>query len=97
VRNSDRSALRLLHYWWPLALGWSLTVVVQRATGREADMYGIVTLLSGIFAAYSLDRVLDPSAAPVRSWMMRMLALAGIILTSGFSYLESRLVPWTKD
>src|SRR4051812_45126592 len=36
VRNSDRSALRLLHYWWPLALGWSLTVVVQRATGREA-------------------------------------------------------------
>jgi len=78
VRNSDRSALRLLHYWWPLALGWSLTVVVQRATGREADMYGIVTLLSGIFAAYSLDRVLDPSATPERSWMMRMLALAGI-------------------
>ena len=78
MRNSDRSALRLLHYWWPLALGWSLTVVVQRATGRAADVYGIATLLSGIFAAYSLDRVLDPPGAG-RSWMTRMLALAGIV------------------
>jgi len=79
VRSSDRSALRLLHYWWPLALGWSLTVVVQRATGRAADVHGIVTLLSGIFAAYSLDRVLDPPGATGRTWMTRMLALAGIV------------------
>lgn len=78
MRNSDRSALRLLHYWWPLALGWSLTVVVQRATGREADLYGIATLLSGIFAAYSLDRVLDPPAARGQSWMTRMLVFAGV-------------------
>src|SRR3954466_88419 len=79
VRSSDRSALRLLHYWWPLALGWSLTVVVQRATGRAADLYGITTLLSGIFAAYSLDRVLDPSGPGSRGWMIRLLASAGIL------------------
>ena len=79
MRNSDRSALRLLHYWWPLALGWSLTVVVQRATGRAADLYGIVTLLSGIFAAYSLDRVLDPHGTAGGGWMTRMLASAGIM------------------
>ena len=78
MRSSDRSALRLLHYWWPLALGWSLTVVVQRATGRAPDLYGIVTLLSGIFAAYSLDRVLDPAAGQRRGWMTRMLAFSGI-------------------
>jgi hypothetical protein len=90
VRNSDRSALRLLHYWWPLALGWSLTVVVQRATGREADLYGIATLLSGIFAAYSLDRVLDPPGAG-RAWMTRMLASAGVMSAIVCGLAASRL------
>jgi NitT/TauT family transport system permease protein len=26
-----------------------------------------------------------------------VLALAGIILTAGFSWLEKQIVPWTKD
>jgi NitT/TauT family transport system permease protein len=26
-----------------------------------------------------------------------VLAIAGIVMTSGFSWLEGRLVPWTKD
>ena len=26
-----------------------------------------------------------------------VLAVAGIVLTAGFSWLENRLVPWTKD
>lgn len=59
-RNASGAALRLLHYWWPLALGWSLTCVVQRATGRTLDPHGVGALLTGIVAAYSLDRVLDP-------------------------------------
>lgn len=71
--------LRLVHYWWPLALGWSLTVVVARATGRAADTAGLVTLLSGIIAAYSLDRVLDrtsPDAGEPR-WMYPLLLTMG--------------------
>jgi 4-hydroxybenzoate polyprenyltransferase len=91
VRNSDRSALRLLHYWWPLALGWSLTVVVQRATGRAADPYGVATLLSGIFAAYSLDRVLDPPGTDGRGWMTQMLASAGIMSAIVCALAASRM------
>jgi 4-hydroxybenzoate polyprenyltransferase len=79
VRHTGTSALRLLHYWWPIALGWSLTIVVQRATGRAAEAYGTIALLSGIFAAYSLDRVVDPDASEVRPWMTRLLGAAGIV------------------
>jgi 4-hydroxybenzoate polyprenyltransferase len=68
--------LRLLHYWWPLALGWSLTVVVQHATGRAADPDGVATLLFGITAAYSLDRVVDPSTSTARPLRI-VLALVG--------------------
>lgn len=61
VRNANGTTLRLLHYWWPLALGWSLTSVVQRATGDALDPRGVQALLAGIVAAYSLDRVIDPA------------------------------------
>jgi hypothetical protein len=72
-----RPVLRLLHYWWPLALGWSLTVVVQRATGQTPDAAGLTVLLAGIAAAYSLDRVMDPSLTGSR-WTERILTAAGI-------------------
>jgi len=26
-----------------------------------------------------------------------VLAIAGIVMTAGFGWLEKRLVPWTKD
>jgi 4-hydroxybenzoate polyprenyltransferase len=65
--------LQLLHYWWPLALGWSLAVVVARATGRAPDAYGLVTLLAGITAAYSVDRVLDPPSARRSRWVQGLL------------------------
>ena len=77
------SALRLLHYWWPLVLGWSLTVVVQRATGKTADVYGVATLLLGIFAAYNLDRVIDPPQSGSGGWMTRLLAVSGVISAVG--------------
>jgi 4-hydroxybenzoate polyprenyltransferase len=78
LRKTGSSALQLLHYWWPLALGWSMVVVVERATGRAADTDGIAALLSGIVAAYSLDRVLDPSDSLRAQWMTRVLALTGL-------------------
>ena len=78
LRNTGGSALRLLHYWWPLALGWSLTVVVQRATGRAPAADGVMALLCGIFAAYSLDRVLDPPTPSPQPWVTSVLAMSGV-------------------
>ncbi len=69
-------ALRLLHYWWPLAMGLSLAIVVRRATGREWDPYGLALLLCGIAAAYSLDRVGD-------AWASRTPRLAWLLIAAG--------------
>lgn len=69
-------ALQLLHYWWPLVMGASLTVVVHRATGRPIDPVGLGLLLCGIAAVYSLDRVVD--LWPHRSgWLSPLLIGAG--------------------
>ncbi|MGE0393224.1 MAG: UbiA family prenyltransferase [Vicinamibacterales bacterium] len=79
--SRQHSALRLLHYWWPVALGWSVAVVVRRATGRAWDPAGLALLLGGITTAYSLDRLLDPPAALPR-WLWRTLAgasMAGLL------------------
>lgn len=77
MQDTGRSMLRLLHYWWPLALGWSLAVVVERATGRTPDPRGLIVLLSGIVAAYSIDRVFDPSRARNQPWVDALLGLTG--------------------
>ena len=88
------SLLRLLHYWWPLALGWSLTVVVARATGRTPDVAGLAALLWGITAAYSLDRVVDPGdGAPsprADAWMRPVLIGMGVVssILCGFSAMR---------
>lgn len=69
------SWLRLLHYWWPLALGWSLTVVLARVLDRAAAPAGRLTLLSGILCVYSLDRSYGP-VTPAVSTRLRGLLLA---------------------
>ena len=79
MRNTGRSTLRLLHYWWPMALGWSIVVVVQRATGRMAEPHGLVALLAGIVAAYSADRVLDPPSEGESRGVSRLLTGVGLI------------------
>lgn len=93
------SLLRLLHYWWPLALGWSLTVVVARATGRTPDLAGLATLLWGITAAYSLDRVIDPAdgTAPSHAdrWMRPVLIGMGAVSSLLCALSAMRLDPQT--
>ncbi len=61
------TAARLLHYAWPVALGWALATVAGRATGRPVQPAGRNLLLLAIGAAYSFDRLADPpeSAPPV--------------------------------
>lgn len=82
-----RDALRLVHYWWPLVVGWSATLVVHRATLRAPDQAGVAFLLLGICAAYSLDRVLDRGPEPARPWVRRTL-----IVTAALSMLAGALV-----
>ena len=76
VTPPARSALLLLHIWWPLVTGASLLLVVHRATGRPWDPAGAALLLAGIVAAYSLDRVVD-APATLTPRMRRVLAATG--------------------
>ncbi|MCC7010424.1 MAG: UbiA family prenyltransferase [Acidobacteria bacterium] len=79
-RHAGRSALRLLHYVWPLALGWSASVVVHRATGRAPSAPGLVTLLSGILAAYTLDRVFEPGVSRALRGVLAVIGTAAAVL-----------------
>src|SRR6187455_2820026 len=68
-----RAGLRLLHYWWPVAMGGSTALVVQRATGKSFDAIGLALLLFGILAAYSLDRLRDgASRTPSRRLLLTL-------------------------
>jgi NitT/TauT family transport system permease protein len=62
-----------------------IAVVVAELFGSRA---GLGRLISASADAFNMPELF---AGVV------VLALAGIILTAGFSWLESRLVPWTKD
>jgi len=83
-----RSLVRLLHIWWPAALGWSIAMVVCRATGRPWDPAGLAMLLLGILAAYSLDRAVDVEPTEPR-WMRRLL----LAVTGTATVLGGLLLP----
>lgn len=85
-RSAARAALLLVHFWWPLALGWSWAVVARRATAREWDPHGLAVLLLGIGAAYSLDRLLDgrralPPAVNALLWIAGVGSAAAVVAT----------------
>lgn len=65
----SRPFLRLVHYWLPVLLGWSLALVMRRATGAPFSHAGFAFLLAGIGAAYSFDRVFDVPAGWLR-WLL---------------------------
>lgn len=86
-----RDALRLLYSWSPLLVGWSATLVVQRATRRPVDPAGLAFLLMGICAAYSLDRVVDGGPDPGRAWVRRTLIATGMVAAFAGALLLVRL------
>ena len=92
LRPPPSIPLRLLHYWWPVVMGWSLSVVVQRATGRAFNPTGLALLLCGIAAVYSLDRIEDVRAAPAR-WMAPLLLAVGALASALCLGLAWQL-PW---
>jgi 1,4-dihydroxy-2-naphthoate octaprenyltransferase len=59
MKNTLKSILLLIHYWFPVALGWSIALVIHRATGLPILPSGNYLYLLTIWAAYSLDRLLD--------------------------------------
>jgi 4-hydroxybenzoate polyprenyltransferase len=80
MKATIKSLLLLLHFWFPVALGWSISLVMQRSTGLPISLTGISLFLTGICAAYSLDRLLDfPENQP--NWLWYILLLGFIFST----------------
>jgi len=70
----------LAHYLFPIVLGFSISLVMHRATGEPLSTAGLALFLAGIGAAYSLDRLIDQPADGYPRWLR--LALAAAFLTS---------------
>jgi hypothetical protein len=81
LKHALKSVLLLIHYWFPVVLGWSIALVIHRATGSPFSPSGIYLYLLGIWAAYSLDRLLDPSGA-VRPFWLTTALFTGFILSA---------------
>lgn len=90
ARGMGRSTgIRLLHYGWPVVLGWALAEVAVQATGRPVSPAGRALLLLGIGAAYSFDRLVDPPASPTR--VLRVVLGVAFV---GCSAGVLGLLPW---
>lgn len=76
-----KSLLLLVHYWFPVVLGWSIAIVVHRANGWPILPSGIALYLLGICAAYSFDRLLDNDVSSRPRWLTIALLL-GFSLSS---------------
>jgi len=80
VKRFLNSFLLLIHYWLPIALGWSLVIVINHATGMPILPAGFHLYLFGICAIYSIDRVIDNSDPSRQVWVT--WALTGGFLIS---------------
>lgn len=76
VAAKRRNVFFLIHFFLPVALGWSLAMVVQRCNGAAISPAGLTLLLAGICSAYSFDRLADSSAERLSSWLSGLLLLA---------------------
>lgn len=79
MRSSFFALLKLLHFWFPVALGWSIAQVVHRATNVPLYSNGLMLFLSGIWAAYSLDRLAD--SPPNQPRFLRVALFIGLFFS----------------
>jgi hypothetical protein len=86
------AVVRLVHYWWPVALGWSIALVWTQVSDRPVSHAGLAVLLWGIFGAYSLDRLLDAPAHADPGWLRLALA-SGFLLSSAASLIYLTELP----
>lgn len=82
MKSTLKSILLLIHYWFPVALGWSIALVIQRATGLPILPSGIYLYLLTIWAAYSLDRLLDRPKEVRPLWLTTSLWVGFMIATT---------------
>lgn len=81
--RGERQLLLLIHYWLPVALGWSVALVIKRAEGAVFSPTGLILLLAGIGAAYSFDRIGDaPDQSGPSAWLRGAL-LTALTLCAG--------------
>lgn len=79
MRRSVFSLLKLLHFWFPVALGWSIAQVVHKTTGAPLYSNGVMLFLSGIWAAYSLDRLVDGKTQ--QTLFLRVALAVGLVFS----------------
>lgn len=91
MKTTLKPILLLIHYWFPVALGWSIALVVHRATGLPILPSGIFLYLLGILAAYSLDRWLDPSEEIRSGWLTATLFVGFLVSTTLGALIVVRL------
>jgi hypothetical protein len=91
MKSTLKSALLLIHYWFPIALGWSITLVIQRATGLPIVSSGMYLYLLTIWAAYSLDRLLDKPKEARPLWLTSSLWIGFIVSTMFGAILVAQL------
>ena len=75
AREPFKSLLLLIHYWFPIGLGWSVALVIHQATGMPIVSSGLYLYLFGICAAYSLDRLVDNADPSRPMWLTTVLTL----------------------
>jgi hypothetical protein len=85
MKDNFKTFLLLVHYWFPIALGWSVALVIQRATGLSISSSGIQLYLLGICAAYSLDRLLDEPGLRHPAWLTIAL-WAGFVISATLGF-----------
>lgn len=68
--------ISFVHFLLPVAMGWSLAVVIKHAGGGTFSEAGLILLLCGIGAAYSLDRIVDGRLRSTRLVVALLCTLA---------------------
>jgi len=79
MKDHSRPLLLLIHYWFPVVMGWSIVKVIQHATGWSIMPAGLHLYLLCILAAYSLDRLLDHDDPSRPRWITIALSLGFIV------------------
>jgi len=87
--------LLLVHYWFPVALGWSWILVVHHATQMPIWTPGSYLYLVGIGAAYSLDRLVDNQDSLRPAWLHAALIFGFVFSTIAGFFLAFKLPPQT--
>ena len=81
MKGNLKSLLLLIHYWFPVALGWSIATVIHHATDLPILPSGIHLYLLCILAAYSFDRLYDNNDSSRPAWI-KITLLSGFLAAS---------------